>query len=75
MWKCLSYQRVLMYTPEISGKIVNACAIIHNMRIHYSLQIQHIEDGYIEPVQMDVNIERNDEIVDRIGPRVCAMVG
>jgi len=33
-WRCLSYQRVLTYSPEMAGKIVNACATLHNIRIH-----------------------------------------
>lgn len=37
-WRCLSYQRVLMYTPGIAGQIVNACSVLHNMRLHYRVQ-------------------------------------
>lgn len=33
MWRCLSYQRVLMYSPDMAGKIVNACTTLHNIRI------------------------------------------
>lgn len=57
MWRCLSYQRVLMYTPETAGKIVNACAVIHNMRVHYRLPIQQI-DNYIEQEPIHEN-DRN----------------
>jgi len=72
MWRCLSYQRVLMYTPEMAGKIVNACAVLHNMRIQYRLHIQQIE-GYIEQEQQYENIERHNEIIERRGPRIVAM--
>lgn len=37
MWRCLSYQRVLMYSPDMASKIVNACATLHNIRIHCNL--------------------------------------
>lgn len=37
MWRCLSYQRVLMYSPSMTGKIVNACATLHNIRLHCNL--------------------------------------
>lgn len=37
MWRCLSYQRVLMYSPGMAGKIVNACATLHNIRLHSNL--------------------------------------
>lgn len=63
-----------MYAPETAGKIVNACAIIHNMRIHYRLPIQLIEDCIEkEPVGGNNRINDNNEIIDRIGPRVVAM--
>ncbi|XP_024873458.1 putative nuclease HARBI1 [Temnothorax curvispinosus] len=32
-WRCLSKHRVLQYEPGFAGKIVNACAVLHNMRI------------------------------------------
>lgn len=40
VWRCLSYQRVLMYSPNMAGKIVNACAVLHNMRIHYRVPVE-----------------------------------
>src|SRR5580765_2479321 len=49
MWRCLSYQRVLMYAPEIAGQIVNACAILHNMRLQYRL-----------PFDIEENIPHNE---------------
>ncbi|XP_018377650.1 PREDICTED: putative nuclease HARBI1, partial [Trachymyrmex cornetzi] len=39
LWRCCSYQRVLMYEPELAGRIINACAILHNMRIHARLPV------------------------------------
>lgn len=39
-WRCMSYQRVLMYAPEVAGLIINACAVLHNMRLHYRLPIE-----------------------------------
>ncbi|CAI6353897.1 unnamed protein product [Macrosiphum euphorbiae] len=74
MWRCLSYQRVLMYVPVTAGKIVNACAVIHNMRVHYRLSILPFEDC-IEQDSVGGNnrINENNEIEDRRGPRVVAM--
>ncbi|XP_046744295.1 putative nuclease HARBI1 [Diprion similis] len=37
VWRCLSQQRVLMYDHEAAGRIVNACATLHNMRLHYGV--------------------------------------
>lgn len=31
-WRCLSRHRVLQYKPGFAGRIVNACAVLHNMR-------------------------------------------
>jgi len=63
-----------MYAPEIAGKIVNACAVIHNMRVHYRLPIQPFEDCIEqEPVEGNNRINENNEIEDRRGPRVVAM--
>ena len=30
-FRCLCRQRILMYSPEVAGTIINACAILHNM--------------------------------------------
>lgn len=70
MWRCLSYQRVLMYAPETAGKIVNACAVIHNMRLHYNIPIQQY-DNFIDEEPVPANNE--NAIIDRRGPRVIAM--
>ncbi|XP_036345841.1 putative nuclease HARBI1 [Rhagoletis pomonella] len=32
-WRCLSQQRVLLYDPAFAGKVVNACAALHNIRL------------------------------------------
>ncbi|XP_067645898.1 putative nuclease HARBI1 [Eurosta solidaginis] len=29
-WRCLSQQRTLLYHPGFTGRIVNACAVLHN---------------------------------------------
>ncbi|XP_023288715.1 putative nuclease HARBI1 [Orussus abietinus] len=51
-WRCLSYQRVLMYDSGMAGKICNACAVLHNMRLHYRLPI---EEDWNEPVRVPAN--------------------
>lgn len=54
VWRCLSYQRVLMYAPDKAGRIVNACATLHNMRIHYKLPNR----------EEDIDVEQIGQIVD-----------
>jgi len=72
VWRCLSYQRVLMYAPDKAGRIVNACATLHNMRIHYNLPIPEEE---LAGEQIGQNIYENIEIpyIDQQGgPRAVA---
>lgn len=72
---CLSYQRVLMYAPDMAGKIVNACAVLHNMRIHYRIPIdvENIENGNNDGYAIR-NLQQNeDEIAERGGPRAVAI--
>jgi len=45
MWRCLSYQRVLMYSPAFAGHIVNACAVLYNMRLHHRLPAVHFDNA------------------------------
>jgi len=50
--------RVLMYAPEVVEQIVNACAVLHNMRLHYRLPID--EENVIpenEPIPILNNFE------------------
>lgn len=43
-WRCLSYQRVLMYEPHFAGCIIHACGILHNMRLRYQLPVEQYFD-------------------------------
>lgn len=73
VWRCLSYQRVLMYEPVMAGKIVNACAVLHNMRIHYRIPIEeeNIDNRDIHNYN-ERNLPQND-VAMRGGPRAVAM--
>lgn len=72
VWRCLSYQRVLMYAPDKAGKIVNACATLHNMRIHYKLPVPEEDlDVELNGQNMDANLEI-PYIDQRGGPRAVA---
>lgn len=64
-FRCLSAQRKLMYEPGLAGRIVNACAVLHNMRIHH--QLQNIN---VDPVEVEAHraanmpnpaVERNED--------------
>ncbi|XP_008179536.1 putative nuclease HARBI1 [Acyrthosiphon pisum] len=73
VWRCLSYQRVLMYAPDKAGRIVNACATLHNTRIHYKLPNRE-EDLDVELIgqNMDANLEIPYYIDQQGGPRAVA---
>jgi len=64
VFRCLSAQRRLIYEPGMAGKIVNACAVLHNMRIAHRLQDIQINDMEIEAFrernESDVAVEQND---------------
>lgn len=62
-----------MYAPVMAGKIVNACAVLHNMRIHYRIPI---EEENIDNRNINNYIERNlpqNDVAIRGGPRAVAM--
>jgi len=50
VFRCLSVQRKLMYEPGMAGKIVNACVVLHNMRIAYGMA-QDVEFDEIDHEQ------------------------
>jgi len=64
VFRCLSAQRRLIYEPGMAGKIVNACAVLHNMRIAHRLQDIQINDmeidAFRERNEPDVAVEQND---------------
>lgn len=46
-FRCLSSQRKLMYEPGLAGKIVNACAVLHNMRLEHRIQEIEVEEAEV----------------------------
>ncbi|XP_071580831.1 putative nuclease HARBI1 [Temnothorax nylanderi] len=74
-WRCLSYQRVLMYAPEVAGQIVNTCAVLHNMRLYYRLPFDEIEEiVQNEQAELDErdNVAEIQDVVLRRPPRAVA---
>ncbi|XP_025157887.1 putative nuclease HARBI1 [Harpegnathos saltator] len=47
-FRCLSAQRQLMYEPGLAGRIVNACAVLHNMRIHHRIYDIDVDPAEVE---------------------------
>ncbi|XP_071653697.1 putative nuclease HARBI1 [Temnothorax longispinosus] len=48
VFRCLSAQRRLMYEPGVAGRIVNACAVLQNMRIAHRVQDVDFDDIDVE---------------------------
>lgn len=69
-WRCLSKQRTLLYDPEFVGKIVNACAVLHNIRL--GEQTNDSNDMLSEP-QTDsffVNVHAPSSTAKRVQDRL-----
>ncbi|CAD7001649.1 unnamed protein product [Ceratitis capitata] len=45
-WRCLSQQRTLLYDAGFTGRIVNACSVLHNIRL--GDQIYELEQEFLE---------------------------
>lgn len=61
VFRCLNQDRTLRYSPRKCGSIINACAVLHNMRRHLNLDLE--EQINIDPniINGDVNIN-NEEL-------------
>lgn len=70
-WRCLSQQRMLLYIPEFAGKIVNACAVLHNI----NLDEQRLEtNNEITEPDSSINMVPQDT-PSSIAKRVLAYLG
>jgi len=46
IWRCLSRHRVLQYERGFAGRIVNACAVLHNMQKAHGIFYNDIFDEF-----------------------------
>ncbi|KAK0158020.1 hypothetical protein PV328_011687 [Microctonus aethiopoides] len=79
-WRCLSRHRVLQYEPGFAGRIVNACAVLHNMRNAHGIfnddpfdeldHDEHIHENYTDDIDLDNNIRGPLAIARRIQDRL-----
>lgn len=73
-WRCLLAHRVLHYNPVMSGKIVNACVVLHNIANasrtpQYELPLDERDnDRQRQPVvAVPANVDRaRDNLVNRL---------
>lgn len=61
VFRCLNQERRLMYEPGLAGRIVNACAVLHNMRIDNELPNNFIREDLREPAVNHPNLELDNE--------------
>ncbi|RLU19990.1 hypothetical protein DMN91_008549 [Ooceraea biroi] len=72
---CKARNRVLLYKPEFAAKIVNACAVLHNIRIQHRLQdVEELQALLVANNHQNENVGFIDinEHVARRGPRAVA---
>lgn len=43
-FRCLLRERVARYSPNFVGKLVNACAVLHNLSIHFNMDMNIFEN-------------------------------
>ncbi|XP_043282271.1 putative nuclease HARBI1 isoform X1 [Venturia canescens] len=73
VWRCLSYQRVLMYEPAFASKIVNACAVLHNMRIQHRLNNEVFQAAIADHRQNEnIDVDFDNDLPQR-GPRAVVL--
>lgn len=59
-WRCLSKHRVLQYDPTFSGKIVNACTVLHNMKMYYNNGI--LDDTFMDDAPVAIANENYEQL-------------
>lgn len=70
-FRCLLKHRVLHYTPQKSARIVNACAVLHNMCIENNVQepedpMEENNHGlFIENLDYEANPQNQDLVAGR----------
>ncbi|XP_020715258.1 putative nuclease HARBI1 [Ceratitis capitata] len=55
-WQCLSQQRTLLYDAGFTGRIVNACSVLHNIRL--GDQIYELGQEFLENRTNTVNFNQ-----------------
>lgn len=72
-FRCLLKHRVLHYSPDKCGKIINACVVLHNLCIHHNIPEPDMENptvfdfGIYLPPNVNVN-----EPIQRVNPDLNA---
>lgn len=77
-FRCLLKDRVLHYAPTKATKIINACAVLHNMCVNSNIEEPSVEDlddeqlGIINPPQHNDSLEEGHGHSSRVNPQLIA---
>lgn len=81
IWRCLPRHRVLQYEPGFAGRIVNACAVLHNMRNadgifddEFAYDEHMYENDCDDDIEPDNNLREPLAIARRIQDRLIAEI-
>jgi hypothetical protein len=62
-FKCLLKHRTLHYSPETTGRIVNACAVLHNICVDNDVPLYE-DDFVIDEDANNVNNNNDQHLAD-----------
>lgn len=80
-FRCLLKHRVLHYSPSIAAKIINTCAVLHNICISENVPMPLDLNDVDEDFDLGININRNniengennpERNIQRINPDLAA---
>lgn len=73
-FRCLLKHRVLHYSPQTACKIINACAILHNICIENNVPLPRddIQEEWQDDMFNQYVADNNEEIANRVNPEVAA---
>lgn len=61
-FRCLLAHRVLHYSPEVAGSIINACVILHNICNRANIPVQQLNN---EEVTREAQLQPQDSASER----------
>lgn len=76
-FRCLLKHRVLHYTAEVASKIINACAVLHNICIENNVPLLYDDDNDQQDEWQDDMFNQevpnnNEEVANRVNPDLAA---
>lgn len=61
-FRCLCRQRILMYSPAKAGRIIIACAVLHNIMLSHNIALPPDEEGDHDVAENEVVFEENGDV-------------